>query len=296
MDRQKRPSEKFNQNSQQADQRGELYSAKDHLLEKKTSWLLKKRKGGKSIWDWLDLLIVPILIATTAGTFTLINVSRQIEISRQLNKIYKQRDKDEKNRNQRNLLVEYMDEISGLVEQKLLNLDDDNSTTQRTIAKARTISILRALDSDRKGELIQFLSTAQLIEADNQVVDLFSANLTNANLKASILRKADLNGTLLFRSNLWGANLIEADLSKAILVKADLEDATLEKANLEKTDLEEANLNRTNLNKANFIGAINIVPVQIKSACNWEQAKFTEGFKQKLAQEPDRKVDCSRWN
>lgn len=291
MDRKEQPSEKFNQNSQQANQRGKSYSAEDRLTEKKTPWLLKPRKGGKTIWDWLELLIVPILIAIAAGIFTLISTSRQIEISRQLNEIHKQRDKDVKNRNQQDLLLEYMDEISGLVEQQLLNLDDNDSKAQKTIATARTISILRALDSDRKGELIQFLSTVQLINADNPVIDLFSANLMNANLKISILRKADLNATLLFGANLWGTNLIEADLSQAIL-----KEASLEKANLEKANLKEANLNQTNLNKANFIGAINIVPKQIKLACNWEKAKFTEEFKKKLAQETDYKVNCSKWN
>lgn len=48
-------------------------------------------------------------------------------------------------------------------QQNLLTLKE-SSKTQRIIARARTFSILRALDSDRKGELLQFLSTAKLKE------------------------------------------------------------------------------------------------------------------------------------
>ena len=288
--------QKFNQNNQQVDQNSKLSSEDNNLSQEKTPWLLKSRKGGKTIWDWLELLVVPILIVLATARLASIDTSRQTELNRQFNDIQKQRDKDVENRNQQDLLLEYMDKISELAKQQLLNSADNNSKTNKIIATARTISTLRALDSNRKGELIQFLSTAHLIKVDNPIINLFSADLTNANLKASILRKADLSATLLLRANLWSANLIEADLGGAMLVEASLEKASLEKANLKKANLKETKLDQTNLDGANFIEAINIVPMQIKSACNWKQAKFTEEFKQKLTQEPSRKVDCSKWD
>lgn len=188
----------------------------DKFQYKEPTWLLKPRRGGKTLWDWFELLIVPALIAiiagTFAGTFTLFSVSQLNKISRHQNEIFKQRDKAEDERNQQALLIEYLDEISELVEQQLLTLNDNNnSQALRTIAKARTLTILKSLDSDRKGELIQFLSAAELINADNPLINLFSADLAIANLKTTILRKADLNGTLLYRANFWGANLMEAD-------------------------------------------------------------------------------------
>jgi hypothetical protein len=248
VEEQERSPKELNQNSQKSEiqskqngfiqnPRGKLYLPESYLSKrkKKSAWLLKPSIREKTAWDWLKLIFAPALIALIAGGFTLYTNTKQ-------NQLLAQREEAEKNRNQQALLIEYLDEISGLVEQKLLTLnDDDNSKTQRTIARARTLSVLRALDSDRKGELIQFLIAAQLIERDQPIINLSQADLEGANLS---------------KANLRAANLSEANLS----------------------------------------GAIELNPTEIKSACNWKQAKFSEEFKQKLAQEPDQKVDCSYWD
>jgi uncharacterized protein YjbI with pentapeptide repeats len=67
-------------------------------------------------------------------------------------------------------------------------------------------------------------------------------------------------------------------------------------ADLREVSLRSANLREANLEGANLSGAIELNPAQIKLACNWEKANFSEEFKQKLAQEPDQKVNCSRWD
>ena len=269
--------------------KGKLYLPESYLSKRSNSlitWLLLKPSiREKTAWDWLKLIFVPALIAVIAGGFTLYAEFFQISFSLE-------RDKAEQNRNQQALLIEYLNEISELVEKQLLTLkDDDNSRTQRTIARARTLSILRALDSDRKGELIQFLSSARLIEVEldkegklvkrKSIIDLNQANLERANLKGADLWKANLE-----RANLWKANLEGADLWKADLWGANLEEANLWKANLEGANLEEANLK----------GAKYLNPTQVKSACNWEKARFSEELKQKLAKVPDQKVDCSQWD
>lgn len=292
-----------------------VYLLVSYLAEqkRKSIWLSSIRE--KTAWDWLSLLVVPILIATIAGMFTLFTVSQQ-------NEIFRQRDEAEKERNQQALLIEYLDEISELVEKQLLTLnDDDNSKAQRTIARARTLSVLRALDSDRKGELIQFLSAARLIERDKPIIDLNrayleGANLGGANLEGANLGEANLEGANLEEANfwgayLWGANLKKVDLGEANLQEVDLREVDLGGANLEEANLGEANLREVDLRKvdlgganleganlggANLEEAKNLNSTQIKSACNWEKAKFSKEFKQKLAQEPDQKVDCSKWD
>ena len=402
MDEQERSPRELDRHSQESVQntdqngfiknpKGKLYLPESYLSKRSNSlitWLLLKQSNSlitwlllkpsikeKTAWDWLKLIFAPALIALIAGGFTLYAEFFQ-------NYFSLQRDKAEKNRNQQALLIEYLDEISELVEKQLLTLnDEDNSKTQRTIARARTLSVLRALDSDRKGELIQFLSAAQLIKADRPIIDLNRANLKGAYLKGAYLKganleEANLEGADLERANLEGADLERADLREADLERADLREANLEGANLEGADLEraylweanlerayldganlegayldgaylegadlreanlegaylegadlervylwEANLERANLGRADleeanlrganlrgadlrgtelwrldFWRARELEPKQIKSACNWKQAIFSEEFKQKLAQEPDPKVDCSKWN
>ncbi len=317
MGEKERSPEELDQNSQDSDQQtsqngfikdsnGKLYLPNNYLLErdKKPSWLLKPRKGGKTIWDWLELLVFPVLIAFVAGIFTSIPFFRQ-------NEILSQGEEAEENRNQQALLIKYLDDISKLVEKGLLTLnDDENSKTQRTIARARTLSVLRALDSDRKGELIQFLSAAKLIEKSKSIIDLNQADLKNANLNSAVLIRVSLESVKLgkaslVRANLSGVDLKNADLENvnlknARLINADLRNANLENVNLKNAslwfvNLKNADLRNANLRNANLMNAKGLNPAKVKTACNWEKAHFSEEFKQKLDQEPDKKVDCSEW-
>ncbi len=267
--------------------KGKLYLPESYLSKrsKLLTWLLLKPSiREKTAWDWLKLIFAPALIALIAGGFTLYGVFFQHYFSLE-------RDEAEQNRNQQALLIEYLNEISELVEKGLLTLkDDDNSRTQRTIARARTLSVLRALDSEGKGELIQFLSAAKLIEKDQPIISLNQANLRKAYLGRANLGSANLESAYLGRANLGRAYLGSANLESAYLRKANLRSANLESANLESANLEGANLRSANLE-----GATGLNPVEVKTACRWETALFSEEFKQKLDQEPDQQVDCSRW-
>ena len=60
-------------------------------------------------------------------------------------------------------------------------------------------------------------------------------------------------------------------------------------------NLGNANLRGADLEYADLVNAIGLNPAQVKTACNWEKAGFSKEFKQKLDQEPDKKVDSSEW-
>ena len=145
------------------------------------------------------------------------------------------------------------------------------------------------------------LSNANLEQANLEQADLSNANLFQANLKQAHLSSSKLDGTYFVRANLTEANLTEANLHFANLIKADLHS----------TNLIEANLHSTNL-----IEAQNLTPSQIKSACYWTKAvykanwnqvqwkwivnhqanqQYIEQLQQDQASEPDKPVDCSRW-
>ncbi len=117
---------------------------------------------------------------------------------------------------------------------------------------------------------------ANLIGAYLNGAFLVQANLIGANLNRAILNGANLIGANLTGAELFGANLKEAGLIGAELNGANLIVANLDGANLDGAELNGANLDGANLNGAILNGAEGLNPKQIKSACFWEKAIYTE--------------------
>ena len=120
------------------------------------------------------------------------------------------------------------------------------------------------------------LSSANLSSANLSSANLSSANLVDANLYGANLSSAKLYGAKLYGANLYGADLSSADLSSADLVNADLVNADLVNADLVNANLSSANLYGADLVNANLYGARNLTNNQIKTACNWKKAIYTE--------------------
>ncbi|AFY68568.1 pentapeptide repeat protein [Thalassoporum mexicanum PCC 7367] len=128
--------------------------------------------------------------------------------------------------------------------------------------------------------------------ADLTGINLSSYNLYKVNLQGANLKQAILAGTNMRRASLSDANLANADLSGAILDEtslyyANLFGADLSNASLFGSDLRGADLHRANLFGANLYGcdlrnAANLTLNQIRSANNWQQAKFDQQVCQKL--------------
>src|SRR5829696_5709886 len=105
--------------------------------------------------------------------------------------------------------------------------DEPPPDSLRSVARARTLTVLPRLAGDGKGRVVQFLHEAGLISSERAVLDLSNANLSEADLRGANLREADLSNTLLSEANLSEANLSEANLSGADLGKAVLGEANL---------------------------------------------------------------------
>ncbi len=131
-----------------------------------------------------------------------------------------------------------------------------------------------------------YLIEAILYRANLNGAYLNGANLNGAHLNGAILNGAILNGAILFGADLYGAHLNGAILNEAYLNRANLNGAHLNgaylnRANLNRANLYGANLNEAylygaNLNGANLNEAKDLHPEQIKSACFWERAIYTE--------------------
>lgn len=197
---------------------------------------------GKTFWDWLQLLVIPVAAAFLAFWLNRVQANRERTATEQR----VERDREIARDNQRETALQtYLDKISELLFQKNLRESKEGDEV-RTIARARTLTMLRQLDRDRKASLLQFLSEAKLLP----LIDLERADLGNTNLSSF-----DLSGARLSKANLKGANLSFANLEKADLSEADCQGAHLQNAFLWSADLTRANFSGADLSKATLIEA-----------------------------------------
>jgi len=198
----------------------------------------------KTIWDWLELLIIPLVLA--GGVYYLNKEERKLE--REIAKDHQQEA----------ALQAYINYMTELLLEK--NLNTSKSKQVRTIARIRTLTVLRGLDARRKGDVMDFLNEAGLINLPNPVVNLSSADFRNANLVG-----ADLSNTHLQDVNMKGAVLHFAHLDGAVLIGAELSEAKLNSATLTGTNLTSVSLKDALLNGAKLSGA-NLLLANFKNA------------------------------
>ncbi len=271
-------------------------------------WLITGRSAAplsQTLWDWLELLLTPVALA---GSVVLIGQQLRFrEKQGRQEKVFS----EEAIRHQRDLetdrfqaaaLQTYLDRMTELMLERGLRVSPVNAEV-RSLARARTLTILRELDGRRKGLLVQFLHAAQLIkgktafdlaQADLRGADLSHTNLvevvlaqsdlSGASLREATLRRANLNGCILIVADLSGTDFRAADLRRARLVEAtvmmadlgeaDLSGADLHGANLEGANLAEAELGGANLAGA-YLGGANLIGASLHGA-NLRGADLTE--------------------
>jgi uncharacterized protein YjbI with pentapeptide repeats len=193
----------------------------------------KDVRAAKTLWDWLALFIVPVMLA--GGGFLLNRWQKERDEAIQ----QAQKEREEIAANQRaqdEALRAYLDQMSNLiVDQKMREAPKDSDTHR--LAQARTIAILLGLDQDRKKRPLKLLYELSLIVKEDPIIKLKNAGLDTADLseitlhdaclreadlRCADLRGADLKGTELTRADLRGANLSDANLSDASLAGANL--------------------------------------------------------------------------
>src|SRR5215211_7016280 len=205
--------------------------------------------GEKTLWDWLQLLsalAIPVVLAVAGFWFAAWQGERQQAIEDQRANV--ERDVEDQ-RAQDTALQAYLDQMTELILEKNLR-DSKEESEVRTLARARTLTVLGRLGPDRKRSVLQFLYESTLVQQSNPIVDLENADLSEANLRLDNLIDANLSD-----ANLRGAELSDANLSDATLVYANLSDASLNQANLRGAELSDANLNEAVLKGAKLSDA-----------------------------------------
>ena len=199
---------------------------------------------GRPLWDWIELLVVPIALSST-GFF----IRGLLE-------------KREDERKQHEAFKDYLDDITELFLSDNLQRGiqaEDKSDCEKSkvtaIARARTLAALDELDKSRQVQVIRFLSEAnelRYFQFPGERSNFSKSNLAGAQLYAAIFRNAHLEEANLFSVNLTGALLEEACLEKAYLEGAILRNANFRKANLSGSDLTRARLEKAHLAKAHL--------------------------------------------
>jgi uncharacterized protein YjbI with pentapeptide repeats len=206
---------------------------------------------GKTLWDWLELLVVPIVLALVAVWFSTQERKDDREAADKRAQIDREIATD---RLQEAALQAYYDKMTELLLKENLR-EAPAGEEVISIARSRTRATLRSLDNVRKGLLVEFLHEARLIEKENPIIRLGVADLTGIELMGVNLSGANLSGANLSGANLSATDLSKAKLSGADLSAADLSQADLSGASLSGAQLAEANLCGVHLSRANLVGA-----------------------------------------
>jgi hypothetical protein len=185
----------------------------------------------QTFWDWLDILLVPLVLAIGGYLFTRSeNRATQAAAER---------------RALDDILQAYLDGMAQLLTDKERPLHQaQRGDNLSTVARARTLTVLSRLDGYRKRNVLEFLYESDLIDQEQALLDesnriekhhniirlhqadLIEARLAAVNLSGALLREAVLIGADLRRADLSGADLSWTVLRGAVLIRADLSGQT----------------------------------------------------------------------
>jgi uncharacterized protein YjbI with pentapeptide repeats len=243
--------------------------------------------GGKTGWDWMELFIVPLVLAAGAFWFNSEQSARQRETEEY--RAERQVAADEL-RAQEERLQAYLENMGNLlIDEDLLNSQEDDES--RYLARARTLAVLREADEDQKRIVVSFLAESGLAGGRggaHPVVSLANANLAGADLavvdylQGAHLTEADLSNAFIMKeldgASLTRAQLAGADLTDVLLRRAYLNDADLSNANLKRADLTGADLTGADLSGADLEGATGVTVEELEEqAASLEVATMPDG-------------------
>ena len=209
-----------------------------------SNWISNFKWSGfqkKSFWDWLQLLIVPLMLAFGAFYLNYASETRDKQIAEE--------------RKQQELLKDYFSKMQTLIvetkkskdsQPKIVETKKSVETTKSKdsqpnpdgapllpefipIAEALTFAVLDQLDGKRKGKVITYLADSKLITANikdqksKPVIDL-----RKANLKEIVLEDVSLDGLSITKADMTEAKLTEVILTNSNLVSSKFINATLD--------------------------------------------------------------------
>jgi uncharacterized protein YjbI with pentapeptide repeats len=276
--------------------------------------------SGKTVWDYLELLIV--LAALAIGAAWLTGQQRERELA-----VEDQRAKDEalqtyintmgtRLEDLRTAFHDYQKAVFDIKEQEdhpspgltttgrrrndaenERNLETRKDTLEhtRTLIRAYTRTVLEQVDGPRKRQVMRLLSESELLDKvaptekrSLTTIQLDDADFGEADLTYMNLANKNLQGVRFAHANLSSANLEGADLRRADLSYADLTAANLGTArkSIVPQDPQDRGLETAPLNQANLAEA-DLSHANLRHVTGVSEGQFTPSKSLKGATMPD---------
>lgn len=244
---------------------------------------------NKTVWDWLQLIIIPTALAVSALLFNQLNAwkeretveARRLQEQDMSQQRYEQDQTLAKDMQCANVFQHYCDLMISL------SLDRSFFTSRegdvvRLVGRDQTILALMQIDGRRASFLFQILREAQSLDAEHPLIDLNNADFSKVQWLDSSLshlvlhhirfrkaclqgcefneivwhdidfHQADLRQTSFVNAQITNVDFTGADLRGVNLYGATIINARWDGANLEGANLLEANLEGANLEGANL--------------------------------------------
>ncbi len=130
---------------------------------------------GKTIWEWMQVLFVPLAIAIVGIIFSIAQscTAQSVEQQRVL-----EQQAIEDRRAQAAAYQAYLDEMSRLLTEEHLSSVPEERV--RRVARAQTLTVLSTVEKERKLDVLRFLAENKLIQEDEPVINLQTADLRGA--------------------------------------------------------------------------------------------------------------------
>ncbi len=235
--------------------------------KRKIRWSRWTGFRGRTVWDWLQMLVVPLMLVSVGFWFTTQQEVRQQQLEDQ--------------RSQDTALQAYFDGMTNLLidEQgtQLRKLEPD--TEVQRLIQARTETLFAILDKDREVSVVLFLARSDVIPKGDPLVSLAGIDLSFIDLRGIDLSETSLAASNLAHAILTNVNLSRSDLANADLSNADLIEADLSNANLHEANLSDADLSGADLSRAKLGDAGGLTDEQIAEAESFDGATMPNGEK-----------------
>ncbi len=114
----------------------------------------------KTLWDWLQMLVVPLMLVLVGVGFAWQQDARQD--ATEARRAERERTVEDQ-RAQDTALQAYLDQMSGLMIGEESLRDSQEGSAVRTLARARTATVVQRLDAERNQDVMLFLSEAGLL-------------------------------------------------------------------------------------------------------------------------------------
>jgi uncharacterized protein YjbI with pentapeptide repeats len=234
-------------------------------------------RPAKTLWDWLQLFIVPLVLALAAFGLNAAQVDRDRKQEQrraaQERRLEERRTANDRasaeDRAREETLTTYLQEMSDL-----MTPGGRTSADTQTLAQTLTLVALRRLDGARKGLVVQFLYEADLIAGSAAAEGLIApagcgsggrhpcrrigvkVYLDNADLRNAVMPSSlgslELSGPA---SRALGGAEVVGWFDGADLRNADFRGGRLQSITFRRTDLRGANFSGAHLDGTSFSGA-----------------------------------------